>query len=159
MAASTRPDRRRRVARGIYKQPNGRYAVCVMVDGQPRFRTLSAATIGEARWQRELLQNSARRGELPVSPRLTFAEAAARWLADFEAKVIAGERRDRTLDLYRSQLRCHLLPRLGRRRLALITADDVVAVTRELQAAGLSAWTAKRILGALGCVFPGIEGE
>jgi integrase len=86
-------------------------------------------------------------------PRLTFAEAAGRWLTDFETKVAAGDRRDRTLDLYRSQLRRHLLPRLGRRRLALITADDVVAVMRELQADGLSPWTVKRILGALSCVF------
>jgi integrase len=45
------------------------------------------------------------------------------------------------------------LPRLGRRRLALITADDVVAVMRDLQADGLSPWTVKRILGALSCVF------
>lgn len=153
MAASSRPDRRRRVARGIYAQPNGRYAVCVMVDGQPRFRTLSAATISEARRQRELLKGIARVGELPISPRFTFAEVAARWLADFEAKVTAGERRDRTLDLYRSQLHRHLLPRLGRRRLTLITADDVVAVMHELQADGLSPWTVKRILGALSCVF------
>src|SRR6266542_3245999 len=124
-----------------------------MVDGQPRFRTLSAATISEARRQRELLQSVARIGELPLSPRLTFAEVAARWLADFEAKVTAGERRDRTLDLYQSQLRRHLLPRLGRRQLALITADDVVAVMHELQSDGLSPWTVRRILGALSCVF------
>jgi hypothetical protein len=57
MTASTRPDRRRRVARGICEQPNGRYA-----------------------------------------------EAADRWLVNFEAKVAAREPRDRTLDLYRSQL-------------------------------------------------------
>jgi integrase len=124
-----------------------------MSDGKPRFRTLSAATISEARRQRELLQSVARIGELPVSPRLTFAEVAARWLAEFEAKVMAGERRDRTFDLYRSQLSRHLLPRLGRRRLGLITADDVVALMRELQANGLSPWTIKRILGALSCVF------
>jgi integrase len=153
MAASSRSGRRRRVARGIYAQPNGRYAVCVMVDGRPRFRTLGATTVGEARRQRELLQTIARAGELPVSPRLTFAEATGRWLADFEVKVAAGERRERTLDLYRSQLHCHLLPRLGRRRLALITADDVVALMRELQTDGLSPWTVKRILGALSCVF------
>jgi integrase len=153
MAASSRSDRRRRVARGIYEQSNGRYAVCVMSDGRPRFRTLSAATISEARSQRELLQSLARVGELCVSPRLTFAEVSARWLAEFEAKVTAGERRDRTLGLYRSQLNRHLLPRLGRRRLALITADDVVAVTRDLQVDGLSPWTIKRILGALSCVF------
>src|SRR5207237_2324704 len=35
----------------------------------------------------------------------------------------------------------------------LITADDVVAVSRELQAEQLSAWTIKRILAALSCVF------
>src|SRR5207247_8853915 len=120
--------RRVRVERGIHRQTNGRSAVCVMVDGQPRFRTLGAVTLTEARKQRELLQSAARVGELPVSPRLTFAEVSARWLAEFEAKVTAGERRDRTLDLYRSQLSRHLLPRVGRRRLALITADDAVAV-------------------------------
>jgi hypothetical protein len=42
-------------------------------------------------------------GELPVSPRLTFAEVAEQWLADFEVKVAAGERRERTFDPYRSQ--------------------------------------------------------
>src|SRR6266498_1843619 len=145
--------RRVRVERGIYRQTNGKYAVCVMVEGRPRFRTIDARSLSEARRQRELLQSAARVGELPVSPRLTFAGVSARWLAEFEAKVAAGERRDRTLDLYRSQLSRHLLPRLGRRRLALITADDVVAVMRELQADGLSPWTIKRILGALSCVF------
>jgi integrase len=89
----------------------------------------------------------------PSRRELTFAEVSARWLAEFEARVTAGERRDRTLDLYRSQLSRHLLPPLGRRRLALITPDDVVAVMRELQADGLSPWTIKRILGALSCVF------
>src|SRR5438876_4309716 len=145
--------RRVRVERGIYRQENGRYAVCVMVEGRPRFRTIDARSLAGARRRRELLQSIARVGDLPVSPRLTFAEASARWLAEFEAKVTAGDRRDRTLDLYRSQLSRHLLPPLGGRRLALITADDVVAVARELQADGLSPWTIKRILGALSCVF------
>src|SRR2546428_2652949 len=145
--------RRVRVERGIYRQKNGKYAVCVRVDGQARFRTLEAATLVEALRQRELLQSAGRLGNLPLSPRLTFAEVAGRWLAEFEAKVTSGERRERTLDLYRSQLHRHLLPRLGRRRLALITADDVVEVMRELQADGLSPWTIKRILAALSCVF------
>jgi len=145
--------RRVRVARGIYQQPNGKYAVCVRVDGRARFRTVEAATLLEAVRQRDLLQSSGQLGDLPLSPRLTFAEVAGRWLAEFEAKVTAGQRRDRTLDLYRSQLHRHLLPRLGNRRLALITTDDVVAVARELQADGLSPWTVKRILGALSCVF------
>jgi integrase len=153
MTASTGRAGRRRVERGIYQQPNGLYAVCLMVEGRPRFRTLSAATLGEARMQRELLQSLGRQCGLPVSPRLTFAGVAGRWLTDFESKVAAGERRDRTLDLYRSQLNRHLLPRLGSHRIALITPDDVVAILRELQSEGLSPWTVKRILGALSCVF------
>jgi hypothetical protein len=38
-----------RVERGIYRQHNGKYAVCFMVDGKPRFRTVGhdlAATKG-----------------------------------------------------------------------------------------------------------------
>ena len=151
--ASSRDSRRVRVERGIYRQPNGKYAVCVRVDGRARFRTLEAASLVEARGLRELLQEAGRVGDMPLSPRLTFAEVAGRWLAEFEDKVAAEVRRERTLDLYRSQLHRHLLPRLGRRRLSLITADDVVSVTRELQAAGLSPWTIKRILAALSCVF------
>ena len=30
---------RSRVERGVYRQPNGKYAVCFMLDGKPRFRT------------------------------------------------------------------------------------------------------------------------
>jgi hypothetical protein len=77
MAASSGRVRRRRVERGIYLQPNGRYAVCVMADGRPRFRTLNAATLTQARTQREFLQTIGRLGALPASPRLTFADAAA----------------------------------------------------------------------------------
>src|SRR5438128_10361176 len=82
MAASSSPGRRLRVARGVYQQPNGKYAVCVRVDGGARIRTLEAATLAEAQAQRELLQRLAHVGELPLSPRLTFGEVAARWLAE-----------------------------------------------------------------------------
>jgi hypothetical protein len=34
------PRRRVRVERGIYRQTNGKYAVCFMLDGKPRFRTV-----------------------------------------------------------------------------------------------------------------------
>jgi hypothetical protein len=32
--------RRVRVERGIYRQANGKYVVCFMLDGKPRFRTV-----------------------------------------------------------------------------------------------------------------------
>jgi hypothetical protein len=46
------PAQRIRVEQGIYQQPNGKYAVCFMVEGRPRFRTvgydLDAARIERA---------------------------------------------------------------------------------------------------------------
>ncbi len=71
------PDRRWQrvwVERGIYLQPNGKYAVRVVIDGRARLRT-AATTLEGAREQRLLLAEAARRGELPVFPRLTFGEA------------------------------------------------------------------------------------
>jgi len=32
-----------RVERGIYQQSNGKYAVCVMIEGKPRLRTVSSS--------------------------------------------------------------------------------------------------------------------
>ena len=49
----------------------------------------------------------------PPSPRLTFGEVARRWIGEFEAKVAAGERRERTLEHYRGALERHILPRLA----------------------------------------------
>jgi hypothetical protein len=39
-----------------------------------------------------------------VSPQLRFATVAGRWLARFEARVAAGERRERTLEAHRYHL-------------------------------------------------------
>src|SRR3954453_16593817 len=143
---------RRRIERGIYEQ-NGRFMACVVAAGHPRFRALKAETLVEARTEREQLAALAAIGQLPISPRVTFAEVARRWLSDFEAKATLGLRRERTAALYASQLRCHLLPRLGRRTITSITTDDAAALVRELERAGLSPWTVKRILGELSCVL------
>jgi integrase len=145
--------RRTRIERGVYMQPNGKYTVCVRVGGKPRFRTVDAATVAEARRQRLLLTAAAHSGELVLTPTVTFAEVAARWLAEFETKVAAGTRRERTLELYRNQLERHLLPRLGRRRLQLITTDELAELIADLQAQGLAAWTVRGIMVPLGCVF------
>jgi len=151
--ATTSPWRRARVERGVYLQPNGKYTVCVRIGGKPRFRTVAALTVAEARRERALLIAAARSGELVLTPSLTFAEVAARWLADFEAKVAAGVRRERTLEIYRNQLQRHLLPRLGRRRLHLITTDELAELIKDLQAQGLAPWTVRGIMVPLGCVF------
>jgi hypothetical protein len=75
--ADCRTRRRVRVEGGVYRQPNGKYAACVMFEGKPRFRTvegdLDAACSARAR-----LAIAAQAGLLPACPRLTFATVAAR---------------------------------------------------------------------------------
>jgi integrase len=150
---TNRSPRRVRIERGLYRQPNGKYAACLMIDGRASFRTLDATTLAEARAQRELLRVAGQRHELVASPQLTFAEVARRWLDEFEAKVAAGERRQRTLELYRSHLGRHLLPELGRSRIQLITPDQIAMLIGRLEAKGLAPWTIRGVLIPLGCVF------
>jgi hypothetical protein len=120
---STTP-RRVRVERGIYRQPNGKYAVCWRHAGRLRFRTVGF-DLAEARRERLALIAATREGSVPVSPRLRFETVAGWWLERFEVKVAAGERHPRTLEPHRYQLDRHLLPGLARRRIASITVDYV----------------------------------
>jgi hypothetical protein len=73
-----------------------------------------------------------------VFPRLTFAEAAARWLQLYERRVALEERRERTLENYRYHLHKHLLPMLGRRRVQAITPDVLAQLIGHLQGKGLA---------------------
>ncbi len=139
---------RRRVERGIYRQPNGKYAVCFMLAGKPRFRTV-AGDLDAARRQRELLVAAAEAGALTVSPRLRFATVADRWLTRFEAKVAAGQRRERTLEAYRYHVKKRLLPTLAPRLMHTIGVDDVAALLTGLRTAGCSEKTAAEALATL----------
>jgi integrase len=140
---------RRRVERGIYRQPNGKYAVCFMLAGKPRFRTV-AGNLDSARRQRELLVAAAEAGALlAVSPRLRFATVADRWLTRFEAKVAAGQRRERTLEAHRYHVKKRLLPTLAPRLIHTISVDDVAALLTGLRAAGCSEKTAAEALATL----------
>ena len=78
-----------RVERGIYRQPNGKYAVCWRHAGRLRFRTV-AFDLAAARRERLAPVAATREGSVPVSPRLRFQTVASWWLERFEAKVAAG---------------------------------------------------------------------
>jgi integrase len=145
---ATAQARRVLVERGIYRQPNGKYAVCFMLAGKPRFRTV-ACDLDTARRQRELLVAAAEAGALAVSPRLRFATVADRWLARFAARVAAGERRERTLEAHRYHVGKHLLPRLAPRLMHTISVDDVAALLTGLRTAGRSEKTAAEALATL----------
>jgi hypothetical protein len=139
---------RARVERGIYRQPNGKYAVCWRHAGRLRFRTVSY-DLAAARRERLALIMATRAGSVPVSPRLRFETVAGWWLDRFEAKVAAGERHSRTLEAHRYQLDRHLLPALGRRRIASLTVDDVAELLHDLRRAGRSAKTSASALATL----------
>src|SRR4051812_24602397 len=70
-----RPARRVRIEQGIYLQPNGKYAVCFMAGGRPRFRTVGY-DIGEARAERAFFIESTRAGMPLATPELRFARVA-----------------------------------------------------------------------------------
>src|SRR5215207_898408 len=144
--------RRVRVERGIYRQPNGKYAVCWRHAGRLRFRTVGF-DLAEARRARLALIAATRAGSVPVSPRLRFETVAGWWLDRFEAKVAAGERHPRTLEAHRYQLDRHLLPAFGPRGVATITVDDVAELLHHLRRTGCSAKTSASALATLQSVM------
>jgi integrase len=146
MGLATGP--RTRVERGIYRQANGKYAVCWRHAGKLRFRTVGF-DLAAARRERLALIAATRHGTVPVSPRLRFETVAGWWVERFEAKVAAGERHPRTLEAHRYHLDQHLLPAMGRRRIAAITVDDVARLLDELRDKGCSAKTSAGALATL----------
>jgi hypothetical protein len=114
MATPTKAGRTR-VERGIYRQPNGKYAVCARRAKRLHFRT-TGHDVGEARRAREsdLGIGGGRDADL-AAPGLDTV--AGRWSARFEAD--GGGRR--TLPTHIRGTRFHLdhdiLPRLGHRRI------------------------------------------
>jgi hypothetical protein len=104
--------RRVRVERGIYRQPNGKYAVCWRHAGRLRFRAVGF----------DLAEAACAAGPDRGHARGQRARLAAASLLDrrrlvgdrFEAKVAAGERHPRTLEAHRYQLDRELLD-LGER--------------------------------------------
>jgi integrase len=141
-----------RVERGIYRQTNGKYAVCVMIDGRPSLRTV-AGDLEQARIERELLREAAANGLLTLWPRLTFGAVACQWLARFERQVAAGERRERTLENYRYYLDHHLLPELGRKRIRSLTPGDMASLLAALTGKGLAPKTIVNALVPLGGIL------
>jgi integrase len=90
---------------------------------------------------------------LPVFPRLTFADVAAKWFARLQASVRSGERRERTLENYRYQLNGHLLPTLGRRHMQPITTEQIAELIAALQSRGLAPKTVAGALVPLGSIL------
>jgi integrase len=150
--AETTKTGRTRVERGIYRQPNGRLAVCARHAGRLHFRTCDG-DIEAARRARVELVAALAAGRVPASPRLRLDTVATRWSARFESMVAAGERHRRTYEAHRFHLDHDLLPRLGHRRIASLTVDDIANLIGELRTAGRSPKTTANALATLQSVL------
>lgn len=151
MADRTKP-RRTRVERGIYRQANGKYAVCARRAGRLHFRTAGTDLL-TARRAREDLIAALEAGRVPASPRLRLDTVAAHWSKRFEAMVAAGERHPRTYEAHRFHLDHDLLPRVGHRRIASLGVEDIAELITEMRVAGRSAKTTANSLATLQSVL------
>lgn len=135
------PSRRRRRGDGsLYQAPDGRWrAVLSEVDpltGRTRRRYLSGATEADTRAKLAAAVHDRDRGA-PSDRSPTLEAWAGRWLV-----LVAQSVRPNTLRSYRTALRSHVLPRLGRRRLGELRPSDVERLTAELIAGGMATSTA-----------------
>jgi integrase len=149
---AARPSGRTRVERGIYRQPNGKLAVCARRAGRLHFRT-TGCDLEAARRAREELIAALEAGRVPASPRLRLDTVAGRWSTRFEAMVAAGERHRRTYEAHRFHLDHDVLPRLGHRRIGSLGVEDVADLIGELRAAGRSPKTTANALATLQSVL------
>jgi integrase len=141
-----------RVERGIYQQANGKYVVCFMLDGRPRFRTVGS-DLELARAQRLSFMRAARFGVIAAAPRLRLETVAGWWLERYERRVDSGERRVRTLEIHSYYLNRHVLPLIGSRLIREISAADVADLLDRLRERGCAEKTAAGALGTLGNVM------
>src|SRR5260370_15797478 len=89
VVGGSRSSRRVRVERGIYRQANGKYAVCFMLDGKPRFRTVGS-DLELARAQRLSFMRAARFGSVAAPPGCGWRWSLVGGLSDTSAAWTAG---------------------------------------------------------------------
>ena len=150
-----RRDPRIRVERGLYRAGDVFYACAAPLGSRNVvWKTLGRVGLMEARRLRDEFAAETRRAPAASRRRrVTYAEVAAEWLVDQEARVAADDLAPRTLEGYRDELKRHVLPILGVRQLASITPDDLVRWHRHMQRLGLSTWSIRHAWAPLRLVL------
>jgi integrase len=142
--------RRVQVERGIYMRPGTLpvvYEITWSEGGRQFWRTIKGG-LREARAARGDAVATLARGEKVARTKLTLGEYANEWVGQQE-----GQCRPRTVRVYRDRLRLHVLPRLGRRKLASLDVDDVADLLADLRRKGLAPWSQRGVLVVLGRVL------
>jgi integrase len=135
---------------GIYRR-GGRYVV-VFREASGRQRRRSAATLAEARRLKSALATDVARGEYREASRVRLETYAREWVRTYVGRTSRGIRAE-TVREYGRDLELHVLPVLGRRRLAEIEQRDLKALARGLADKGLSAGTVRVVMAPVRALF------
>jgi integrase len=119
-------------------------------DRRQHFKTVDGG-ITAARAERDrILGERARPGsKAPTNPRLTFREAADRYIDSLAQRDL----RPNTIDGYRRTIERHLRERFNGRRLDQIDQESLDALIADLRSKGLSEYTIVKVLAVLSNVF------
>jgi integrase len=122
-------------APGIFSK-GARYVV-VYRDSDGRQRKQSCRTLAEAKTFKATVTADKSRGEIVRPSRVTVADYFAEWLPAYHGRTSKGIK-EQTKEGYADEMRRHVLPTLGRRRLADLGPRDIKRLAADLYAEGLS---------------------
>lgn len=135
-----------RTSNTIIHRADGRYEARGMFGepGKRQRRSFFGATADEARQKLTRAQAQADSGQTPPPARSTTAAYLRRWLAAKEPGL-----RPESFRRYREAVELHLIPTIGRVRLARLTPTDIEAAYAGLRAKGLSGTSVQLVHGIL----------
>lgn len=141
----------------IYKRKDGRYVVGKRPDGRTKFGYVFGRQYGQVR--RELALRKAaqleRTAQAGPACRVTLGQWLPRWMENELRRSVKPS----SYQVYLNQARRHLLPALGPLRLSDLTADAVLALVREKEAAGLAQSTVRGIYRLLAAALRAAQEE
>lgn len=120
---------------GIYTK--GSRLVVVYRDSDGKQHKQFCSTKAEALAFKATVTADKARGEIVRPSRVTVADYFAEWLPAYRGRTSKGIR-EQTKQGYAEQMRLHVLPALGRRRLADLGPRDVKRLAADLRAKGLA---------------------
>jgi integrase len=135
---------------GVYKR-GSRYVV-TFTDPSGVRRKRSAATLADARLLKSSLTADVARGEYREQSRVRFDEYAAEWVRTFQGRTARGIR-PLTLRDYARDLEAHVIPGLGRLRVAEITHRDIKRLVADLTEAGYAPSTIRNVIAPTRALF------
>ena len=124
----------------VYRDPSGRQ------------RKRSTGTLAEARLLKSEVTAALAHGAHREQSRVRFDEYAEEWVRTYRGRTSRGIR-STTLDEYAKDLELHVLPVLGRRKLAEIEPRHIKTLVADLSRSGRASSTVRNIIAPVRALF------